>query len=164
MNLKEKFQNLPAERSYEEITGDAEKYLFGAISAMAGKKPEDIEGDLSLHGTGDGSHFHIVVDGESKVVVNSDNKGHVQITLDETDETVELNEKDAAELNELLISKVKDHAREHMKNCPLKGIMDLIARFYAIPAAIHKLRKEGKDPNKMTPEEIFNYVDQMMEE
>lgn len=160
MNLREKAQSVA--RSYEEITADAEKYILAAIDSLNDKRPTSIECEsIALGGTEDGTHTHIIVDNESKLVIDVDDN-EVRITLDETGESVTLNEKDANEVRELFFDKLQVLLEEKKKaRCPARGLLEHIL---VAPLVINDLKKAGKDPMDITPRELQQLIDEKVAE
>lgn len=157
MNLKEKIQE--NSRSYEQITNDAEKYLVAAAKALNGEDSGFHR--LGFGGTDDFTHVHILVNDESKVTINREGDS-VDITLDETDETVNLNEKDSAEVIELILDKLAAEVAEHAKNeCPAGNI---IKHMMVVPLVFDDLRKAGRDPLDITPRELSELLDKKVQE
>lgn len=159
MNLREKAQSVA--RSYEEITADAEKYILAAIDALNDKRPTSIKCDrISLGGNEDGTHTHIIVDDESKLVVDVEDD-QIRITLDETNESVTLNEKDAKEVQELFLDKLQALLEEKKKaECPARG---LLTHILAMPLVIDDLKKAGKDPMDITPRELQQLINEKID-
>lgn len=160
MNLREKAQSTA--RSYEEITADAEKYILAAIDALNDKRPTSIKCDrISLGGNEDGTHVHIFVDGESKLIVDVEND-QIRITLDETGESVTLNEKDAKEVRELFLDKLQTLLEEKKKaKCPARG---LLKNILVMSLVIDEIEKAGKDPLDITPRELQQLIDEKVAE
>lgn len=161
MNLKEKAQKVAEKRSYEQITNDAEKYLVAAAKVLDGENPGEEFHKIGFGGTDDFTHVHILVNDESKVTINraGDN---VAITLDETDETVNLNEKDSAEVIELILNKLAAEVAEREKGgCPAGRI---IGRMLVVPLVFDDLRKAGRDPQDVTPRELNELIEKKIEE
>ena len=160
MNLREKAQSTA--RSYEEITADAEKYILAAIDVLNDKRPTSIKCDrISLGGNEDGTHVHIFVDGESKLVVDVEDD-QIRITLDETDESVTLNEKDAKEVRELFFGKLQTLLEEKKKSeCPARGLLEHIL---VMPLVLAEIKEAGKDPLDITPRELQQLLDEKVAE
>lgn len=160
MNLREKAQSVA--RSYEEITADAEKYLLAAIDALNDKRPTSIKCDkISLGGNEDCTHTHIIVDGESKLVIDVEDD-QICITLDETNESVTLNEKDTKEVQELFFNKLQTLLEEKKKaECPAHG---RLINILVIPLILDDLRRAGKDPMDITPHELKKLIDEKIKE
>lgn len=160
MNLREKAQSTT--RSYEEITADAEKYILVAIDALNDKRPTSIKCDrISLGGNEDGTHIHIIVDGESKVVMDVEGD-KIRITLDESNESVTLNEKDAKEVQELFLDKLQALLEEKKKSeCPARGLLEHIL---VMPLVIAEIKEAGKDPLDITPRELQQLIDEKVAE
>lgn len=160
MNLREKAQSTA--RSYEEITADAEKYILAAIDVLNGKHPTSIKCDkISLGGNEDVTHTHIIVDGESKLVIDvEDDK--IRITLDETNESVTLNEKDAKEVDELFFTKLRELIAK--KKSQKLSRPSMLANILVMPLVIEDLNKAGKNPLDITPRELQQLIDEKVAE
>lgn len=158
MNLREKAQSTA--RSYEEITADAEKYILAAIDVLNGKHPTSIKCDrISLGGNEDCTH--IFVDNESKIVVDVEG-GKIRITLDETNESVILNEKDTKEVQELFLDKLQTLIEERKKaKCPTLGLFEHIL---VRSIVIDEIEKAGKNPMDITPRELQQLIDEKIAE
>lgn len=157
MNLREKVQ-----RSYEEITADAEKYILAVIDVLNDKRPTSIKCDrISLSGNEDCTHTHIIVDGESKLVVDVEDD-QIRITLADTNESVVLNEKDAKEVDELFLTKLQTLLEKKKKaECPAS---EMLTHILAMPLVINDLKKAGKDPMDITPRELQQLIDDKIAE
>lgn len=160
MNLREKTQSTA--RSYEEITADAEKYILAAIDVLNGKHPTSIKCDkISLGGNEDVTHTHIIVNDESKLVVDVEGD-KIRITLDETNESVTLNEKDTKEVQELFLDKLQTLIEERKKaKCPARGLFEHIL---VMPLVIDEIKKAGKNPLDITPRELQQLIDEKVAE
>lgn len=159
MNLKEK--TVAQKRNYEQVTNDAEKYLIAAIKVLNGENPGKEFNKIGFGGAEDFTHVHVIVDDESKVTINraGDN---VAITLDETDETVNLNEKDSAEVIELILDKLAAEVAEREKDgCPAANI---IKHVLVTPLVLDDLRKAGRDPQDVTPRELKQLIEKKVAE
>lgn len=155
MNLREK----TVARSYEEITADAEKYILAAINAINDKEINTLDcKSIALGGDDDGNHTHILVDHKSKVVVDVEDE-NIKITLDDTGESVILNEKDAQEVKELFLDPLRDlieKKREEEKH-PACGLLGSIL---VMPLVIQDLKEQGKNPMDITPREMKRLIDE----
>lgn len=156
MNLREK----TVARSYEEITADAEKYILAAINAINDKADNSLDcKSIALGGEEDGSHTHILIDRESKVVIDIEGE-NIKITLDDTGESVILNEKDTQEVKELLLDPLKDLIEKKREEKRHK--LD-ITHILALPLVVADLREQGKDPMDITPRELKRLVDEKID-
>lgn len=148
MNLKKETTN----RSYEEITKEAEPFLKEIIAAFDG---ENSKRTLAVYGTKDGIIFSFDEEEKINLIRKED---EIKLVLLDTDEYVVLNEEDAAQVKELILDKI-DELRQK-RSCPMRSLAGLLA----IPVVLGKLREEGKDPAKMSMEELMNEIKKFINE
>lgn len=156
MELREKAQT----RSYDEITKDVEKYLLAAIDSLNDKRPTSIEcNSVAFGGNEDCSHVHIIVDTESKVVIDVEGD-KIKVTLEDTGESVILNEKDTQDVHDLIIVKLQETVKER-KSRDKHGIL---AYLLVLPMVIEELEKAGKGLADLTPSDIQELLDKKIDE
>lgn len=149
MNLKAKNT-----RSYEEITNEAEKYIQATIEALEGKRPTAVECE-SISAKGNEHEVIIVINGKEEVTLEIEGD---KIKLIRNGESVILNDKDAAQVHELLLSKIFERAGQKEK------AVSIIAKLAAFPLVIADLQREGKDPTKLTCKDIDQLIEAKIKE
>lgn len=149
MNLKAKNT-----RSYEEITNEAEKYIQAAIEALEGKHPTAVECE-SIAAKGNEHEVTIVINGKEEVTLEIEGD---KIKLIRNGESVILNDEDAAQVHELLISKILERVGKKEK------AVSIIAKLAALPLVIADLQREGKDLTKLTCKDIDQLVEAKIKE
>lgn len=149
MNLKAKNT-----RSYEEITNEAEKYIQAAIEALEGKHPTAVECE-SIAAKGNEHEVTIVINGKEEVTLEIEGD---KIKLIRNGESVILNDEDAAQVQELLISKIFERAGKKEK------AVSIIAKLAALPLVIADLQREGKDLTKLTCKDIDQLIEAKIKE